>query len=234
MYGALISYSRKDLAAASQLKQCCDSLHLKVFFDSASLRAAEPWPAQLGDSIKNARVLALCWSASADSSDWVQAEIKFALMAQKPILPWRLDDTPLPDNLKTIHALAHTDPASKVAAWVAAQRRRQQIRKALITTAAAVILVPSTWFAADYLTPKTTTFQGAIHDEQNQPIPGVAIEAAGQHTATAANGEFRLTLPIPPNTHQALTVLVSKPGYRSQTINTQTDVPLTRILEKGN
>ena len=94
MYDAFISYSRKDLAMVAQLKQCCDSLRLKVFFDSASLRAAEAWPAQIGDSIKHARLLTLCWSASAAASDWVQAEIRFALMAQKPIVPWRLDNAP--------------------------------------------------------------------------------------------------------------------------------------------
>jgi hypothetical protein len=234
MYDAFISYSRKDLATVGQLEQSCDSLRLKVFFDSASLRAAETWPAQLGDSIKNARLLALCWSSAAAASDWVQAEIKFALMAQKTILPWRLDRTPLPNNLKNIHALAPTDPASKVAELLAAHRRRHQLRTLLTTTAAAVILVPSAWFASDRLTPKSTTFQGAIRDEQDHPIAGVAIEAAGQHTTTGPNGEFRLTLPVSPNTRQTPTVLISKPGYRSQTIDTQTDVPLTRILEKGN
>jgi hypothetical protein len=152
-------------------------------------------------------------------------------MAKKPILPWRLDNTPLPDNLKTIQAVSSP---SDVAAEIAKSRSRHRRRTALISTVAAVIIVPSLWFGADRLTPKTTTFQGTIHDEQNEPIPGVAIEAAGQHTATGPNGEFRLTLPIPPNTRQALTVLVSKPGYQSQTIDTQTDVPLTRILEKGN
>ena len=231
MYDAFISYSHQDLAAVTQLKQSCDSLRLKIFFDSASLRAAEAWPAQLGSSIKDARQLVLCWSASADTSDWVQAEIKFALMAQKPILPWCLDNTPLPAHVSTIQAVSS---ASNAAAEISKRRLRYHIRTALTATAATVILVPSIWFAADRLTPKTTTFQGRIFDGPDG-VPGVTIEAAGQHTATGPNGEFSRTLPIPPNPSNALDVTLSKPGYKKLTISTRTDaVPFTHSFEKGN
>ena len=114
MYDAFISYSRQDLAAVTQLKQACDSLRLKVFFDSASLRAAETWPDQLGAGIEKARLFVLCWSASAATSDWVQAEIKQAEMAKKPILPWTIDNTPLPDRLSTIQAVSCASNAATV------------------------------------------------------------------------------------------------------------------------
>jgi len=231
MYDAFISYSHQDLVTVGQLKQSCESLRLRVFFDSASLRAGETWAAQLGHSIKNARLLVLCWSASADASGWVQAEIKFALMAQMPILPWRLDNTPLPDNLKTIHAVPSS---SDVAAEIAKRRSRHRRSVALKATAAIIIFVLSIWFTADRLTPKTSSFYGRIFDSQNIGIPNVTIEAAGKHTSTLSDGHFTLTLPIPPNTHNALDVTLSKPGYKSEVIPTQTDaVPFTHSLEKA-
>jgi hypothetical protein len=228
MYDAFISYSRQDLAAVTQLKQACDSLRLKVFFDSASLRAAETWPDQLGAGIEKARLFVLCWSASASSSDWVRAELKQAEMAKKPILPWTIDNTPLPAHLSTIQAVSSSSGA---ATEIANRRSRYRLK----ATAATLILGPTVWLAADRLTPKTTTFQGRIFDNQNIGIPGVTIQAAGQHTFTQPDGQFTLTLPIPPNTHNPLNVTLSKPGYQSQTIPTQTDaVPFTHSLEKAN
>jgi hypothetical protein len=231
MYDAFISYSRQDLVAIDQLKHHSAPLHLNLFLDSARLKPGDPWPAQLGDSIKNARLLILCWSASSAVSDWVQAELKFALLAKKPILPWRLDPTPLPNHVTTIQAVS---TATTAADFIAHRRTAHRRRTSLTTAAAAAIILPAAWLATQRLTTQTTSFHGAILDEQNHPIPGVTIEADRQRTTTLPNGEFSLTLPVPPNNRQALKVHIYKPGYQPQFVDTQTDVPLSRILEKAN
>ena len=75
MYDAFISYSRRDLPVVQGLKRQLDERRLRVFLVLDSLRAGEDWPPQLGAAVQDSRMMVLCWSAQADKSDWVRAEI---------------------------------------------------------------------------------------------------------------------------------------------------------------
>src|ERR1017187_4102916 len=75
MYDAFISYSRRDLRVVQGLKRQLDERRLRVFLDLDSLRAGEDWAPRLGAAVQESRMMVLCWSAQADKSDWVRAEI---------------------------------------------------------------------------------------------------------------------------------------------------------------
>src|ERR1019366_8827273 len=129
MYDAFISYSRVDLPTVQGLKRQLDERRLHVFLDIGSLRAGEDWPPQLGSAVRDSRMMVLCWSAEAQASEWVSAEIKYCHLAKKPVLPWLLDGPPLPPLLQKTHGIQGTDP-SLVVNVVADKRKRHYRRRA--------------------------------------------------------------------------------------------------------
>src|SRR2546426_10056931 len=110
MYDAFLSYSRVDLLIVQGLKRQLDERRLRVFVHLDSLRAGHEWPPQLGRAVLDSRMMVLCWSAQAEGSKWVEAEINYCLLAKKPVLPWLLDDTPLPPRLQNTQGIQGTDP----------------------------------------------------------------------------------------------------------------------------
>ena len=232
MYDAFISYSRHDLLAVQDLKRQLDKRRLRIFIDLESLRAGHVWPRQLGAAVQNSRIMVLCWSAQAAASDWVKAEIYHSLSTRKSVsvLPWLLDDTPLPPMLQDRYAL-RGDPALIVNAVVGERRRdtRRQIFRLLLSTA---VVTPALWILPQVFRSHTVNFRGHITDEEGNAVAGVTVEAEGVRADTNRNGEFGLILPGPDSV-RALRVTAWKSGYQRQTINTQSDVPdLGIVIEK--
>ena len=100
-----ISYAHEDQPWAEERARVAENLDWTVFFDQASLRAGDIWPDVLLTSIAEADRVWLGWSKYAAQSDWVKREYTAAL-AKEPgrLFIDRLDDTPLPDELKHIQA----------------------------------------------------------------------------------------------------------------------------------
>ena len=233
MYDAFISYSRRDLPVVQGLKRQLDERRLRVFLDLDSLRAGEDWPPQLGAAVQDSRMMVLCWSAQADKSDLVRAEINHALSTKKPVpvLPWLLDSTPLPAMLRRKQGILDTNPAPVVN--VVAEARRQHRRRVAATMAGgAVVLVPALWFSLQVVSQHSIAFHGHVLDEQGNAVAGAIIEGDGIRADTNMTGEFVLVLPGPPS-RRALRVTARKVGYRRRAIDTQSDVPdLGVVLEK--
>jgi hypothetical protein len=231
MWDAFISYSRSDLAAIQGLERKVEERGLCVFVDRDRLRPGEDWPPKLGAAIKDSRMVVLCWSANAAGSDWVKAEIKHSLLMGRQVLPWLLDNTPLPPMLQQKHGVQGTDPAPIVNV-IADERRRFHRRRAAALLGGAVVLAPAFWWSRRFFTQQSMAFRGHVVDQQGNAVPGATIEADGIRADTNTSGEFKLVLPGPPST-RALRVHVSKAGYRSRIIETQSDVPdLGVVLEK--
>jgi hypothetical protein len=231
MYDAFISYSRLNLPTVQGLKRQCDERRLHVFLDIGSLRAGEDWPPQLGSSVRDSRMMVLCWSAEAQASEWVSAEIKYCHLAKKPVLPWLLDGTPLPPLLQKTHGIQGTDP-TKVVNELADRRRQHCRRMAAFLVVGAVLLASVVWFSPQVFFRQSMGFRGHVIDEQGNAVIGATIEADGVRADTNTSGEFAVVLPGPPS-RRALRVWAWKPGYRKRTVDTQSDVPdLGVVLEK--
>ena len=233
MYDAFISYSHSDLPVVQDLKRLLDDRRLRVFLDTASLRAGKDWPPQLGAGIQASRMMVLCWSAQAASSDWVKSEINHSLSSKRPVpvLSWLLDQTPLPAMLQKTQGITGADPAP-VVEFVAKGRRRHQRRVTAAVVACGVILAPAVWWAPRMLTAQSITFRGHISDEQGNAIAGATVAADGIRVNTNASGGFDFVLRGTAS-RRPLQVNVKKPGYREKTVDTQSDVPdLGVVLER--
>jgi hypothetical protein len=233
MYDAFISYSRSDLPAVRDLMRKLDERRLRVFLDLERLRLGRDWPPQLGGAVQGSRMMVLCWSEQAATSDWVKAEIHHSLSTKKPVpvLPWLLDSTPLPAMLRQRQGIQGTDTARVVDA-IADERRRHRRRAAVTWVASAVIVAPALWWSPRVLTRQSITFRGHVMDERGNAVAGATVEAGGLRGGTNPSGEFALVLPGPPS-RRALRVTVWKPGYRRSTKETQADVPdLGVVLER--
>src|ERR1700675_291667 len=95
-YDIFISYSRADGERVRPLVQELRRLGYKVFFDVESISIGERWKLRLDASLRTSRALVLCWSAQAKVSEYVPLEYAKAEGLGKPVLPWLLDETPLP------------------------------------------------------------------------------------------------------------------------------------------
>jgi hypothetical protein len=231
MYYAFISYSRADLPTVQGLKRQLDERRLRVFLDLESLHAGQDWPPQLGGAVQKSRMVVLCWSAQAAKSDWVKAEINHSLITKKRVLPWLLDNTPLPPMLQQRHGIQGTDPAP-VVKEIADESRRHHRRLAATLVAGAVVLALALWLSPRVFTPQSLAFRGHVIDQQGNAVADATVEADGGRVDTNRSGEFALVLPGPPS-RRALRVTAWKPGYRKRAIDTQSDVPdLGVVLEK--
>jgi hypothetical protein len=230
LYDAFISYARDDFSFVESLKKGFDDERLRVFVDLHSLRAAQEWPPQLGEALRKSRMMVLCWSAHADISEWVDAEINVCLMTRKPLLPWLLDNTPLPAKLSRTHGVKGADPVPIVRA-VGEERRRSDRRRIARLAPAGALIALAPWLAWRLYEYRTVTFYGHVTDETGRPLVGAAVEADGIRYLTGAEGDFHLVLPGPPG--RGLRVSVRKAGFVSREIDTQSDVPdFGVVLEK--
>ena len=73
--------------------------------DQERLRGGARWPRALGEAISTCDFFLLCWSGQAKASDFVDLEWNTALALKKPIVPYLLDDTPLPPTLSAVHGV---------------------------------------------------------------------------------------------------------------------------------
>jgi hypothetical protein len=227
MHDAFISYSRANLQQVETLKLRLDERRLDVFRDNDSLSAGKDWRSQLGAAIQKSRMMVLCWSAEAAESTMVEVEIEVSLLTKKRVVPWLLDNTPLPPALSHIHGITGADPARVVNAVAEERTRSRRLFSIKLVAAAAVLLAPSLWIMAH----TSFTFRGHVVDEQGNPVADATVEAGGVQTKTGPGGDFLLSLRGRPG--GPLKVRVSKIGYISKVIETVSDVPdLGVVLEK--
>src|ERR1035441_1276529 len=99
-YDVFISYSREDLARVQPLVDELRRRGYRAFVDVESIVVGDKWKERLERSIRASRVLVLCWSEHARESEYVHFEYSRAEGLHKAVLPWLLDQTPLPKMME--------------------------------------------------------------------------------------------------------------------------------------
>ena len=130
-YDVFISYAREDLARVQPLVDELRRRGYRAFVDVESIVVGDKWKERLERSIRASRVLVLCWSEHARESEYVHFEYSRAEGLHKPVLPWLLDQTPLPKmmELQGISAAEVTQVAAALQpqlGWTLARRRSLQ------------------------------------------------------------------------------------------------------------
>lgn len=225
-YDVFLSYSRADAERVRPLVEELRRLGYKVFFDVESIGVGERWKNRLESSIRTSRVLVLCWSAQAKGSEYVQFEYSKAEGLAKPVMPWLLDDTPLPAMVE-IQAVAIKDPAAVAKAlaarigWTLTRRRWLSAGAGAAMGAAAL---------AYWLRPQAYEFEGEVTDTDSLPLAEVDVAADTASAQTDAQGKFRLRLQgLQP---EYVRLQFSKNGYRKESRNAATGQAFRMALVK--
>jgi hypothetical protein len=216
-YDVFLSYSQQDRDLADPFAEELRARGYSVFYDKESIAIGERWKERLGRAIATSRVCILCWSASARNSEYVIFEYSHAEAQGKPVLPWLLDSTPLPQMIE-IQGVIEPDPLQAVSrflprlGWTLSRRR---VARAICLILLLALVGLFYWRA--HLPPPPWEFTGRVVDSQTKlAIPGVKVEAEGNRytTYTDENGKYVLTLPHPRPAH--LHLVFAKEGYRGE------------------
>jgi small GTP-binding protein len=103
-FDVFLSYSSKDKAIVRPLAERLRKDGLRVWFDEWELKPGDHLQAKIDDGLEQSRVLVLCMSAQAFSSDWAQLEsgtfrFRDPLNKERRFIPLRLDDVPIKGSL---------------------------------------------------------------------------------------------------------------------------------------
>lgn len=103
-YDIFISYSRKDMEIADRICRALDAEGVSYFIDRQGIRAATEFPDVIADAIKGCRKMLFLASKNSYKSKFTKREIYFAFNEKNEgdILPYCIDDAPMPDSLKFV------------------------------------------------------------------------------------------------------------------------------------
>src|SRR4051812_678349 len=98
-YDVFLSYSSKDKIVVREVAERLQADGLRVWFDDWVLRPGDSILAKIEEGLEHSRVLVLCMSANAFSSEWSQLEagtfrFRDPLNKSRGFIPLRLDDAP--------------------------------------------------------------------------------------------------------------------------------------------
>jgi len=99
------SYSRKDRERAKEIVDGLRARGVVVWQDISDIRGGANWLTSIQKGLDGAALVLVLWSASASASNWVREEVQLAKVKNKVVVPYRLDDTPLSDDLTMTNAL---------------------------------------------------------------------------------------------------------------------------------
>src|SRR4030095_12276773 len=105
MAKVFLSYARRDLPALQPFLQDLVEHGITVWRDQDSLYGGQHLPKAIGEAMADHDVLLLAWSQEAAASHFVEFEWNTALALQKSVLPYLLDQTPLPPALRAINGI---------------------------------------------------------------------------------------------------------------------------------
>jgi hypothetical protein len=230
-YDVFLSYSRTDTERVAPLRDALRQMGYSVFFDVQSIDPGEKWKRRLERSIEASRTLVLCWSQNTRGSDYITFEYSRAEALHKLIVPWRLDNTPLPAMLE-VQGITAVDGEHAAAAIRPALGRTMRQRRMLQLAVAAIVGIFATFGLYLALKPPPPPppwdFQGNVYDRVTRVgIAGVEVDVLSGNqvqakTFTDGQGNFdlRLSPPRPPT----INVRFRKDGYQAeQPLNIPTD-----------
>ncbi len=103
-YDVFLSHSSADDPTVLELAERLRKDGIKVWLDKWELKPGDSIPAKIEEGLERSRVLALCMSTHAFSSDWAQLEsqtfrFRDPLNKDRRFIPLRLDDAPIKGSL---------------------------------------------------------------------------------------------------------------------------------------
>src|SRR5262245_24031593 len=103
-FDVFLSHSAKDQAVVRVLGERLRTDGLRVWLDEWQIRPGDSIPSRIEDGLEHSRVLVLCMSEHAFSSDWTQLEattfrFRDPINRERRFIPIRLDDTPVKGSL---------------------------------------------------------------------------------------------------------------------------------------
>lgn len=108
-YDVFISYSRKDyvddagnVIPNNMLLKIIDNLKangISYWFDEEGIYSGDEFASILTQAIRNSSVFLFVSSINSNSSKWTSNEISTALEFKKPVIPFRIDDSPYNDSV---------------------------------------------------------------------------------------------------------------------------------------
>ena len=109
MFDVFISYSRKDyvddagnVIPNNMLLKIIDNLKangISYWFDKEGIYSGDEFASILTQAIRNSSVFLFVSSINSNSSKWTSNEISTALEFKKPVIPFRIDDSPYNDSV---------------------------------------------------------------------------------------------------------------------------------------
>lgn len=235
-YDVFLSYSRQDSERVRPLRDALERMGYRVFFDVQSIEPGEKWKARLERSIRASRTLVLCWSEKTRGSEYITFEYSRAEALHKRVMPWKLDDTPLPAMLEvqgiTVadgeEAAARLQP---VLGWTLGRRRSAW---GMASALAAALLALGLWLALrPGPPPPPWEFKGVVMDYQKTRIAAVEVDILNgnqveQSVVTNAQGEFDVRLPRPEP--ESIRARFTKAGYDFVEDNFHTSQPYWEVF----
>lgn len=108
-YDVFISYSRKDYVDGagnvirdnilSKIKETLKANGRSYWFDEEGIYSGDEFASVITRAIRNSKIFLFISSANSNQSKWTSNEISTALEFGKPIIPFRLDDSPYNDSV---------------------------------------------------------------------------------------------------------------------------------------
>lgn len=102
-----ISHSSEDAAVADIVCRALESAGLTTWICSRDIQPGQTWAGAISDGLERSGALVLLFTANANRSDHVLREVDLAVKQKVPILPVRLDDTPLRRDIEYYINVAH-------------------------------------------------------------------------------------------------------------------------------
>jgi small GTP-binding protein len=103
-FDVFLSHSSKDKPIVKKLAERLRADGIRVWFDAWCIRPGDSIPSKIEEGLERSRVLVLCMSANAFSSEWAQLEagtfrFRDPLNKERRFIPVRLDNTPIRGSL---------------------------------------------------------------------------------------------------------------------------------------
>ena len=106
-HDVFISYAQHDKPTADALCHGLESAGVRCWIAPRDVPAGSNWKTQLVEAIRSARLMLLVFSSEADRSPQVMREVDIAFESGRPIVPFRIEDVKMNDEMYYCIAARH-------------------------------------------------------------------------------------------------------------------------------
>ena len=106
-YDVFVSYSSKDEAAANQVLHSLEEDKVRCWIAPRDIKGGANWSASIIDAIENCRAMVLIYSSHSNLSQQVLREVERAVAKQVVIIPFRIDDVPMTQEMEYYLSTSH-------------------------------------------------------------------------------------------------------------------------------